>query len=126
MVSLPSAEEFGRIERMILAGAPVEAAQGWSAAKAEFAAVSGVSVEDLLAAIGPELVMFSDRAGDYIGMRVRDSARLTDVIERLVASAGIQIEEREVAGGRIRFAELPRSLGVPDEVFERRWRAVTS
>jgi Tfp pilus assembly major pilin PilA len=67
-----------------------------------------------LAAVGPELIGFSDQAGNFSGLKVRDQALLDDVLERLATSAGITIDERRVGGQEIHYVSLPSNFPVPE------------
>jgi Tfp pilus assembly major pilin PilA len=117
LLSLPAAGEFTRLETTILATLPPESADEWAGAKAAFAEVSGTSIEEVLSALGPELMMFSDDAGDIFAVHVRDRALLDGMLERWAAAVGVPIESRDVGGGTIRYWELPGSFGMPTEAI---------
>ena len=113
LLSLPGADELTRLETAILGTLPPESADGWAEAKAAFAEVSGTSIEEVLSALGPELIVFSDDAGDFFALHVRDRALLDSVLDRWATAAGVPIESREVGGGTIRYWELPANFGMP-------------
>jgi len=113
LLSIPSAAEFARIEGLVLASLPPEIAPQWTSVKLALAEKLGVSIEELLAAIGPDILAISDRAGDYAALRARDPRLLRDVLDRLAASAGVEIEERRVGRQTIRNVRLPAGLGLP-------------
>ena len=113
LMSIPSVAEFTRLESLALSHLPPEAGSQWEAVKGAFSTASGVSIEELLSAIGPELIAFSDSAGDYIGLKVRDSGLLDDVLGRVTASAGVAIEDHRVDGETIRQLDLPGTFGLP-------------
>ena len=115
LLSIPGSDEFARLEALLSASAPPEAVAHLAEVKAAFAGFSGTSFEGLLSAIGPEVITLSDRAGDYLGLHVRDHALLDEVLERWAASRGIRIAERRVQGQTVRFVDLPREIPVQQE-----------
>jgi Tfp pilus assembly major pilin PilA len=118
LLSIPGTDEFARLESRILGTLPPEAAEGWAEAKAAFVEASGTSIEEVLAALGPELLIFSDDAGDFFGLHVRDGALLDSVLDRWATAVGAPIESRQVAGETVRYWELPGAFGVPDALRE--------
>ena len=118
LLSLPSAGEFARLETLALGAAPPEARGEWNGIKARFREASGVGIEELLSALGPEIIAIGDRAGDYFGIRVRDRALLDDVLGRLAAAREIEIGEHEIDGQSIRHVALPGAIGLPDAAAE--------
>ena len=112
MVSLPSAEEFARLEELGLSSLPPEARGQWTAAKDALTEASGASIEQVLSALGPELIIFSDQAGEYVGIKIRDRALFDSVLARLAATAGATLDERLVDGQRIHYISLPSTLGM--------------
>jgi len=117
LFSIPSAAEFTRLESVILANFPPETLNEWNEAKAALAGATGTSIEEILSAIGPELITVSDRAGDYIGLHVHDSLLLANVLDRWTTQAGVTIDEREVEGQTIRYVDLPGTIGIPEEAL---------
>jgi hypothetical protein len=92
LVSIPDPEEFRRLEALALGYLPIEAGSQWNSIKATITASLGVSIEEILEAIGPELVYFTDQAGEFLSLKVRDSALLEDVLARLSAQSGTSLE----------------------------------
>lgn len=113
LLSIPSAAEFARLEGMILANFPPETANEWGQFKAGFAESTGTSIEEILAAIGPELITISDRAGDYFALRLNDPDLFDNVLERWTSNAGVTVDARQVEGETIRSIELPGGFGMP-------------
>jgi hypothetical protein len=110
LLSIPDPAEFSRLENLALANEFAATRQRWDEAKTGITETMGVSLEDVLKAVGPELISYSDRAGEFIGLKVRDSDLLEDVLARLAANSGRSIEERRVGGQTIRHVSLP---GIP-------------
>lgn len=116
LISIPGADEFTRLENLVLGRLPPEAANRWSAAKTAFASASGTSVEEVLSALGPELIAFSDRAGDLFGLHVRDQALLDSVLDRWAAAAEAPIASHRVGRATIRYWELPALFGMREHL----------
>jgi hypothetical protein len=114
LFSIPSPEEFARLETLVSSRLPPDAGSSWMEAKDSMAQAAGVPVEALLAAVGPELFVVSDLAGDYVGVRIRDQAAFDDIVASLAARAGIPIEQRELAGRTIRSVSVPSALDALD------------
>jgi hypothetical protein len=114
VMSIPGPEEFARIENLAFSFFPPEIRGQWDGLKAEFAATAGASIEEILSAIGPELITIADRAGSYSGIKVRDPVLLDDVLSRLAASAEIAIDERRMGAQTIRHVTLPAAIGMPE------------
>ena len=118
LLSIPSADEFSRLETVIFANFPPQARDGWGQAKAAFAEATGTSIEEILSVIGPEVITVSDQAGDYLGLHVQDHELFDSVVEQWTTQAGVSINERVVEGETIRFLELPSTLvGMPQEAL---------
>jgi len=117
LVSIPDPAEFRRLEALALGYLPPEAGAQWDGIKAMMTEAMGVSIEETLEAIGPELVYFTDRAGEFVGLKVRDQDLLDDVLERLSVKFGTPLEERRVDGQTIRYVSMPGMPGLPAELF---------
>jgi len=113
LLSIPSAAEFTRLEGMVLSNFPAETANAWAQIKAGFSEATGTSIEEILTAIGPELLTISDQAGDYFALHINDQDLFDDVLERLTAGSSVTTNSRQVAGETIRSIELPGSFSVP-------------
>jgi type II secretory pathway pseudopilin PulG len=113
LLSIPSAAEFTRLEGLVLSNFPAETANAWAQIKAGFSESTGTSIEEILSAIGPELITISDRVGDYFALHVNDQDLFDNVLERWTSNAGVTLNAREVEGQTIRSIELPASFGVP-------------
>ena len=118
LVSAPSAGEFTRLEALLTAHLPPEGADGWAKARAAFADASGASIEEFLAAVGPELIVVSDRVGDYLALHVRDHALLDSILGRWAEIRGVGIDQRAVGTQTVRYIDVPRVLRLPDAAAE--------
>lgn len=117
LLSIPDPAEFRRLEALALSYLPPEAGAQWGSVKAMVTEATGVSIEEILEAIGPELVYFTDRAGEFVSLKVRDSGLLDDVLERLSAKFSTPVEERRVDGQTIRYVSLPAAPGFSEELL---------
>lgn len=106
VLSLPTAEEFARLEAMFLAAVP-SAAEGWQQAKDKLRETTGIGIEDLLAAVGPELVLVFDAAGDYSAVRVRDQALFDQLVAKVSEKTGVAPVEQKVLGATFQHWSLP-------------------
>ncbi len=115
LLSVPGVDEFSRIESLLLEEASPEAAGNWAELKTAFATATGTAIEDILAAIGPELMMIADEAGNYFALRLADSGRFEDLLAAWSSVAGLEVESRTIGGTSIRAAVLPASFRLPVE-----------
>jgi hypothetical protein len=113
LLSIPSASEFSRLEGLVLANFPPEVRDGWGQAKSTFSESTGTSIEEILAAIGPELITISDRAGDYFAIHLNDRDAFDRMLAQWTSRSGVTVSDREVGGQTIRSIELPASFGMP-------------
>ena len=86
--SIPTAQEFARLEESILGSMAEADRPAWHEAKDEFTASIGVSIEEILAAVGPEVMLIFDSAGDYGAIRMRDEALWNSIVKRISHRAG--------------------------------------
>lgn len=114
LLSIPSAEEFTRMEALVLANFPPETRDAWAQAKNGFAEASGTSIEEILQAVGPELITISDQAGDYFALHINDHDAFDSLLDRWTANGGVPVNSRQVNGETIHSIELPSSFGLPD------------
>ena len=84
LISIPTSEEFARIEARVLDALEADSIADWDAAKESLVEEFGFSFEDILNAAGPEMLLIFDGAGDYGALRVRDR-RLWDRIIKAVS-----------------------------------------
>jgi Tfp pilus assembly protein PilE len=98
LLSIPAATDFARIETLSLQSASVEARTSWVRGKAVFRDITGVTIEELLAAVGPELMVIFDAAGDYAAWRVRDRELWDDLLSRIAEKVGNKPDEKRIAG----------------------------
>lgn len=110
VVSIPTVEEFRRLEALALEKMPPASADEWSEGKELVQEVTGVTLEEMLAAVGPEILVIFDEAGDYIAIRLRDPDLWDSVLKRIAANAGSSPEERSVAGNTYFHWSIPSAI----------------
>lgn len=115
LLSVPPASEFSRIEALSLQTASVDARQGWLKAKASFREMAGVSIEELLGAIGPEVMIIFDAAGDYTALRLRDKKLWQKMLSHVSEQSGTGPDEKRIKGKTYYHWSLPGSFGLGDE-----------
>lgn len=93
-LSIPTVEEFSRIEALALAAADEEDRSAWIEGKARIEAETGITIENVLGAIGPEVIGIFDEVGDYAAIRIRDRKLFDQFIDRISAVAGSKPTER--------------------------------
>ena len=60
--------------------------------------MTGIGIEEIFTAIGPELLLVFDRAGDYVALRLRDKDLWNSILERIAENIGSAPESRTIAG----------------------------
>ena len=94
LLSIPTAAEFSRIEAAALERATEETRNAWMDGKAAVEAEMGIVVEDMLNAIGPEVIGIMDEAGDYAAIRLRDEKLFDEFVEQVSRHSGSRPVER--------------------------------
>ncbi|MDH3428963.1 MAG: pilin [Gammaproteobacteria bacterium] len=115
VASIPTVEEFRRLEALAIAKMPAAAADEWSEGKQLVQEVTGVTLEEMLAAVGPEILVIFDRAGDYVAIRLRDPDLWDSVLERIAAATGSSPETRKVAGNTYYHWSIPSAIDQLDD-----------
>ena len=94
-LSIPTAEEFSRIEALALAATSEENRESWLEGKETVKNETGITVENVLNAIGPEVIGILDDAGDYVAIRLRDERLFDQFIKQASKVAGSAPIERK-------------------------------
>lgn len=111
VASIPAPEEFARLEALMLEAMPPEDRASWEAGKQSLSDAIGVEPETVLAALGPELALIFDAAGDYAAFRLRDAAVFEDVLARVREATGATLTERSVGGRTYYHWRMPSPAG---------------
>ncbi len=115
LVSIPSKEEFLRLEALGLESVDVQSRQSWLTAKENVVAVIGVPFEDFLGALGPELMVISDNASDYLAIRLRDERLWDSIVKRIAKSAEGGLEEKRIGRNTYHHLRFPSDLNLLDD-----------
>ena len=111
LFSVPGRLEFSRLESMLLGTLSPGSRSGWEKAKAGARDLIGVDLEEIFSAIGPDVVVLFDQAGDYTAVHLRDPALFNDLVRRIAAKTGSAPDERSISGTTIHHWRLPSLLG---------------
>ena len=114
VLSLPTAEELARIESLFLESMAQEDRDEWQKLKDNLKAETGVSIEELFSALGPELVAIFDAAGDYGAIRLRDQALFEQLMDALAASSGLAPDTHRAHGKTFYHWSMPGDLAIMD------------
>ena len=98
VINLPSIEDVTRIEEHSLVLMDDDAKQRYLARHQEIAHELGFSLWDIFKAIGPELVVLSDDAGEYAMLRIRDKVKLNELLDGWEKHLGLQRNTRKIQG----------------------------
>lgn len=98
LISIPTPEEFGRIEARILDAIEADGIADWDKVKDRLVEEFGFSFEDMLNAVGPEMLLIFDEAGDYGALRVRDRKLWDRIIKSVAESIDSEPETKRVNG----------------------------
>jgi Tfp pilus assembly major pilin PilA len=112
LFSVPRKAEFDRLESMWDGRSSTESRGGWEKFKARFRDLIGVNIGELFAAIGPDIVILFDQAGDYTAVHLRDPVLFDDLVRRIAAKIGSAPDERIIGGTTFHHWRLPALLGL--------------
>ena len=115
LLSIPTAEEFSRLEGLIMATAGAEAQEDWLESKAQLQEWGGVSLEEILGAIGPEFIGIFDEAGDYGAIRLRDRDLWDSIIERISEASGSSPDSKRIGGETYYHWSVPGEFGLMEQ-----------
>lgn len=109
LLSLPLSE-------MLRQGEALLATQGgedfteYRAFRSDIEAAIGMSLEQALNSIGPELVAFSDTAGDYFAIRVNDRERLNALLQTLQEKTSARYQIHDYQGQPLHQLRFPGQI----------------
>ncbi len=96
LLSIPTLEEFRRLEARVLESADEVARARWAELQLTLARDFGFTVDDIFAAIGPEILMIFDRAGDYSAIRLRDAKAWNRIVSGVSDLEGSIYEKKRI------------------------------
>lgn len=113
-LSFPPYEEFKRLEMMAGGLSNKEYQKG----KAEASEALGYPIDNWFKAIGPELVLISDKAGEYLAIRLRNPDEFNKIMTATKAWPNAGYESRTIDGQEIHHLNLPSMYSAVGEEME--------
>jgi hypothetical protein len=107
MLGLPDTRDLQLLEGGLAGLMPPEEMAQYQAAKTQFQALLGFSIEQLLDAFGDELLAIFDQAGQYLAVRVRDPAAYQRIVKQLVDRFGLEHERQQIQGAEYHHLMIP-------------------
>jgi Tfp pilus assembly major pilin PilA len=107
LISIPDKAEVLRLESMLLGALPPATRRGWEQAKAQAREQIGIDVADIFAAIGPDVILLYDQAGDYTAVRLRDAGLIMDLVKKVAAKTGSEPDEQKIGGTTFQHWRMP-------------------
>lgn len=112
VLSIPTKEEYLRLEALALESTTPELRQHWMDGRSAVAEKIGVPIEDFFAAIGPELLVIFDQAGDYAAVRLRDPRLWDSIVKSLSDSTSGNVDQRRISGKTYFHMSFPSDMGL--------------
>ncbi len=104
VLALPGPEQLNNIKRLI---AERGGLANYKKLDDRLRSSAGISLEDISAAIGPEMITVSDAAGEYTAIRVRNKKAWTELIDHLTQATKAPNTVSSVDGQAIHHLVLP-------------------
>ncbi len=98
MFGLPGPNDLAAIEAWAAMAGQPEKMRQYQALKQQFRQKLGLSVEDLLSALGQDLTWISDQAGEYLALRQKDPQTVAALLDALVKNYAWQHRVRTIKG----------------------------
>ena len=107
LISMPGKAEIERLESKLLGTLRPNGRSGWERARQKARDLLGIDVEDIFSAIGPDIIVLFDQAGDYTAVHLRDPALFDDLVKRIAAKTGVAPDEQKIGGTMFHHWSLP-------------------
>ncbi|MEQ9560947.1 MAG: hypothetical protein RLN69_00390, partial [Woeseiaceae bacterium] len=114
LLSLPTAAELTRIESLFLESMDQEDRDEWYELKETLKSDTGVSIEEVFSALGPEVVGIFDSVGDYAAVRLRDKALFDRLLQALSKTSGTAPDSHRAHGKTFYHWSMPSDLATLD------------
>lgn len=95
-VSIPTLAWLKGFEKMITAEGDAYPQEKYQSFKQEFTEDFGFSIEDALAAFGPEILFFTDDAGEFVAIKTADKSKVQEILKIMVSKYGLTHETRNI------------------------------
>ncbi len=109
-LSIPTLAWLKGFEKMLKADGNTDKLEEYQSFKQEFTQTFGFSLEDILAAFGPEILFFTDEAGEFIAVKTGDNSKLETIMKTLESKYGLTHETRNINGKIYHHLMVPDSL----------------
>lgn len=70
---------------------------------------TGVSVDDLFKNLGPQVLLFGDKLGDYAAIQLRDPAKFDKMMQTIITTAKLKYRKYSAHGKTIHYLVVPQS-----------------
>jgi Tfp pilus assembly major pilin PilA len=108
-----AADTLQRLDQLIAVVGDPDTAIQFRAARDAFAATHGFSSEHIYAALGPQVVAFTDDAGEFVAVSIRDQRKLRTLLRALGAHPNITLSRRDSGNASINQLRI-RAPSKPD------------
>jgi hypothetical protein len=98
LLSLPAAADVTFMENAAIGMMNADTFARYRSLKQRMREELGFGIEDIFAAVGPELIGVIDEAGNYAALRVRDKTRFANILEALNKKYNLERENRQING----------------------------
>lgn len=115
MFAIPSPEQFKNIESGLQEIQGEEASEKYLQGKEKMRERFGVGIEDVLAAVGPEVLLVHDEKGDYFAVHVRDQKAYLDFIQHWVQHNSLSYSKTDMHGVPLHHLKLPSLMKLSAE-----------
>jgi Tfp pilus assembly major pilin PilA len=106
-LALPDAQQLDHMEQFLRQHAQPATYHGYQLAKQRFQKALGLSYEDVLKALGPEMMVFSDRVGEFGAIKIRDRAALQRLLDALTHLPNSHYVVKKLGGHTFHHLTLP-------------------
>lgn len=114
LLSVPTETYFARIEALLLPKAEPEEQQKWAEFKQSLQDELGLTLQELLGALGPEIIYIADDVGDYIAVRVRNDELWRKFTAAVSAKIERDIKTHQRRNGEIKHWSIPSMYSFAD------------
>ena len=123
LLSVPLAQVLQIFEQTMEGQNPAAYAE-YQKQKGQIQEALGVPIEQVLHAFGDQLIVFTDAAGLFGALRIKDAAEAEQVLNAIVAKHGLKHEVHEVEGKAYHYLVVPGALAgaqLPIDIAKQSW-----
>lgn len=97
-LSVPLFEWLKGLEKVAEQEAKPEKLKSYQSFKENFKKELSISIEDALQALGPEMLIFTDEAGEFFAVKIRDEKLMQKILKLIVTKQQLPYNTREING----------------------------